>query len=126
MLKELVVTCMSHMAPQTRPSGPHWPVDEAWKRGVKADMKKAGISKAEMARRIKCDPAALTVLFRAETKESRLVPQIHRELGRPPPTTVTSQDEVLRRINNRWPSLTAEQRALVDGLVEQLMANSRR
>jgi hypothetical protein len=113
------------MAPQSRPSGQSWPVDAAWKRDTKRDMKAAGISPAEMARRLGCDPSAMTVLFRAETKQSRLVPGIHRELGRPPPSTVTTSDEVLRRINNRWPSLTAEQRALVDSLVEQLATNAR-
>lgn len=88
-------------------------------------MRKAGISSSEMARRIGCTPSALTVLWRAETRESRLVPLIHRELGRPAPTTVTATDEILRRINSRWPSLNKEQRALVDALVEQL-ANGRR
>lgn len=88
-------------------------------------MEKAGISPAEMARRIKCKDSALTVLWRPETKQSRLVPAIHRELGRPPPSTVTAHDEILRRINARWPSLSSEQRALVDNLVEQLM-NGRR
>lgn len=57
--------------------------------------------------------------------ESRLVPAIHRELGRPPPSTVTSHDEVLRRINGRLSSLTTEQRSLVDQLVEQLIAGKR-
>lgn len=113
------------MSRQTRPSGPSWPVDEAWKQGVRADMRKAGIGPSELARRIGCSPSALTVLWRPGTKESRLVPLIHRELGKPAPSTVTSQDEILRRINSRWSSLTKEQRALVDGLVEQLVSSRR-
>lgn len=126
MLKDLVVSFAASMAPQSRPKGPNWPVDEAWKKGVRADMKKAGISSAEMARRLGCDPSAISVLWQTKTKQSRLVPGIHRELGRPPPTTVAAQDELLRRINNRWPSLTKEQRALVDDLVEQLIVGGRR
>lgn len=116
----------AQMPRQSRPSGPPYPVDEAWKRGVQADMKRAGISSAEMARRIKCSPGALTVLWRPRTRVSRLVPAIHRELGRPAPTTVTSHDEILRRINARWASLTEEQRAIVDALVEQLVGNRHR
>ncbi|MCA1833070.1 MAG: hypothetical protein LC750_10175 [Actinobacteria bacterium] len=88
-------------------------------------MAKAGISPAEMARRIGCTPGALTVLWRTETRESRLVPGIHRELGRPAPSTVSSADEVLRRINARWSLLSPEQRVLVDDLVEQLAGNRR-
>lgn len=69
-------------------------------------MKRAGISQAELARRIQCKDSALTVMFRPRTKQSRLVPAIHRELGRPAPSTITAHDEVLRRINTRWPSLS--------------------
>ena len=88
-------------------------------------MDKAGITPAEMARRIGCQGSALTVLFRPETKQSRLVPLIHRELGRPPPSTVTASDEVLRRINARWPSLSTEQRSIIDALVDQLSNGKR-
>jgi hypothetical protein len=101
-----------------------WPVDETWKASVRADMQRAGISQAEMARKIGCKQSALTVLFRAETKQSRLVPLIHRELGRPAPSTVAAHDEVLRRINRQWPSLSKEARALIDNLVTQLAAGS--
>lgn len=113
------------MSLQTRPGGPAWPVDDEWKRETKSDMRKAGITPAELARRIGCTESALTVLFRPETKQSRLVPKIHRELGRPPPSTITATDEILRRINSRWPSLTRDQRVLVDNLVEQLMNTKR-
>jgi len=113
------------MPRQSRPSGPSWPVDDAWKRGVQADMRKEGISSAEMSRRIGCTPGALTVLWRPETRESRLVPAIHRELGRPPPAMAITADEILRRINARWPSLSKEQRTLVDQLVDQLIASRR-
>lgn len=116
----------AQMPPQTRPSGTAWPVDDAWRHKVKAEMKRAGIGMAEMARRIGCDPSALTVAFRSGTKTSRLREAIHRELGWLPPSMETSNDEILRRINHRWPSLTEEQRALVDKLVEQLLAGARR
>lgn len=120
------LTACQPMPPQSRPSGPYWPVDAGWKRSVRAEMKRLGISNAEMARRIGCQGSALTVIFRPETRQSRLVPLIHRELGRPPPSAVTASDEVLRRINNRWPDLTVEQRALVDSLVDQLVSGSKR
>ena len=101
-----------------------WPVDDVWKATVRADMQRTGVSQAEMARRIGCKQSALTVLFRPETKQSRLVPLIHRELGRPAPSTVAAPDEVLRRINRLWSSLSKEARVLIDNLVVQLATGS--
>lgn len=119
-----VLTSWPDMARQTRPSGPSWPVDDAWKRGVLAEMAEAGISRSEMARRVGCKPSALTVLFGPETIQSRLVPAIHRELSRPAPSIVTASDEVLRRINRKWPSLSKEQRTLIDQMIDQLVATT--
>jgi hypothetical protein len=90
-------------------------------------MARDGISLAELARKIGCGASALTVLFRTQTKQSRLVPAIHKELGRPPPSpvtapsTITASDEVLRKINRYWPLLSKEQRDLVNRIVEQLV-----
>lgn len=88
-------------------------------------MKEAGISQAEMARRIPCKPSALSKLWLPQTRMSRLVPAIHRELGRPAPAMAITADEILRRINARWPSLSKEARILVDQLVDQLIAGRR-
>lgn len=104
------------------PTGPYWPVDDRWKRDVKAEMKRAGISLSELSRRVGCNPSSLTVLFRPGTRQSRLVPAIHRELGRLPPSIVTTSDELLRRISNRWAALTREQRALIDTMIDQLLS----
>lgn len=108
------------MAKQRRPRGQGWPVDKEWKRRVLLAMAEQGIGRTELARRISCTPGAITVLFREITGYSKLVPAIHRELGWPPPSITTAPDELLRRINSRWPSLSTEQRALVDSLVAEL------
>lgn len=110
----------AEMTRQTRTRGQNWPVDKEWKRRVLLAMDEQGISRTEMARRTGCTPGAITVLFRPVTGESKLVPAIHRELGWPPPTTTTASDEVLRRINAKWATLSKEQRDLVDNLVDQL------
>jgi hypothetical protein len=108
---------------QTRTRGPGWPISEAWKRRVKADMKARGITKAELARRIPCAEGSLTVLFRPKTRQSRLVPAIHQVLHWLRPTTVSSSDELWQRIDEMWPLLTREERELVLSLVDKLAAN---
>jgi hypothetical protein len=114
---------LAAMRKQTRTRGPGWPISNAWKRETQAEMKRQGITPADMARRIKCAPPALNTLFQKRTMQSRLVPAIHKVLGRPAPSTVVPFDERLRRLVDRWWMLTKDQRLLVLGLVEQMVAN---
>jgi AAA15 family ATPase/GTPase len=50
---------------------------------------------------------SLTFLFKPETKQSRLVPAIHKALGLPTPTTtrVDEGDELHERLERIWPDL---------------------
>ena len=66
-----------------------WTVDKAWKDDVRALMKRNEISQADLARTLGVSPASLTFLFKPDTKQSRLVPAIHKALGLPTPAITT-------------------------------------
>jgi transcriptional regulator with XRE-family HTH domain len=92
-----------------------WTVDEAWRDDVRALMKRKGISQADIARAAGVKPSAITNLFKPETKQSRIVPAVHRVLGLPPPNTtaVSERDEVRQRLDKIWRELTPAQRELL-------------
>ncbi len=46
-----------------------------------------GIKRGQLAKLIGRDPSSITVVFRADTVQSRLVPEIHKALGMPAPAT---------------------------------------
>lgn len=101
------------MVRQKRPRGPLWTVDDDWKRDVLAAMVSKGISRADLARRIGVAPAAMTVLFRPTTKQSRLVPAIHRELGMVETTSAVSaieRDDAFKRLQRIWKALSEKER----------------
>jgi transcriptional regulator with XRE-family HTH domain len=99
-----------------------WTVDKAWKDDVRALMKRQGISQADLARTLRVSPASLTFLFKPETKQSRLVPAIHKALGLPMPTItrVDEGDELLERFEGIWRDLTPEQRELLLAVAAQM------
>jgi hypothetical protein len=103
---------------QRRPFADFWPVDEQWKRRLQCEMKRRALSRGALAGKIKCDPSAITVLFRSRTKQSRLVVAIHRELGWLPPMTVPLGDSRLYRLIQSWPTLTVQQRDVLGQLAE--------
>jgi hypothetical protein len=89
--------------------------DKAWKDDVRAWMKRQSISQADLARTLKVSPGSLTLLFKPDTKQSRLVPAIHRALGLTTPTTtrVDERDELRQRLEVIWRDLTQEQREIL-------------
>lgn len=99
-----------------------WTVDESWKRDVRALMERKGISQADLARAAGVMPSAITLLFKAETIQSRLVPAIHKALGLPAPTitAVSERDEARARLDKIWRELTTEQRELLLSLGAQM------
>ncbi len=100
-----------------------WTVDKAWKDDIRAVMKRQGISQADLARTLKVSPGSLTLLFKPETKQSRLVPAIHRALGLSTPTTtrVDESDELRRRFDDVWRDLTPAQRELLLSVAAEMM-----
>jgi hypothetical protein len=106
------------MVRQKRPQGRMWPVDEDWKKDIQVRMTETGISRADLARLIReqgvtCTPSAITILFRKETKQSRLVPCIHKALelaNTTTPAQAITKDDAFRRLQRVWRELTGEQR----------------
>ena len=106
------------MVRQKRPTGPLWTVDDDWKKDVERRMEKQGISRADLARRIRelggqCTASAITILFRKSTKQSRLVPYVHRVLGMAEttaPVVAIAKDDAFRRLQRVWRDLTDQQR----------------
>jgi hypothetical protein len=103
------------MPRQTRPRSNYVTVDEAWKSDIKALMAQRGISQAELARRIRCAPASITLLFKPATDQSRLVPAIHKVLGLDPPSgaTISQRDDAKRRLDSIWDSLSTADREVL-------------
>lgn len=110
------------MVRQRRPTGPAFPVDKTWKDDVRAAMKRKGISSADLALKIGVTKSALTVLFRPETKQTRLKPAIHRELGlvAPDNSPAIERDEAFSRLMRAWPSLSEDERHIVLATTEAL------
>lgn len=110
-----VLPSLTDMVRQRRPTGPAWTVDESWKRDVKAALKRAGISQADLATKIGVTPSAITIIFRPETKQTRLKPAIHKVLGFMTPTSepAVEKDDAIARLLRIWPKLTEQQRELL-------------
>jgi ribosome-binding protein aMBF1 (putative translation factor) len=101
----------SKMPGQRRPKGVMWVVSPTWKREVQDAMASKGISRAELSRLINVSDAAITILFRPSTKQSRLVPAINRALGLTPPTQSSGEaDGQLTELHEIWPDLDDEAR----------------
>jgi lambda repressor-like predicted transcriptional regulator len=100
------------MPRQRRPTGPAWTVDDTWKDDVRVAMRKKGISRADLARQLGVSPSAITVLFRPETKQTRLKPGIHRILGfvAPESSPAIARDELYVRMMSVWSHLSDAER----------------
>lgn len=100
-----------------------WTVDKAWKDDIRAVMERQGVSQADLARTLKVSPGSLTLLFKPETKQSRLVPAIHRALDLALPTTtrVDERDELRHRLDDIWRDLTPAQREILVSVAGQMI-----
>jgi hypothetical protein len=110
------------MSTAKRQRAPYYQVDDAWKAAILALMEKAGINQAELARRIRCSPGALTLLFKPYTIQSGLVPRIHDVLGLEPPprsTVISELDDAKRRLDRIWAELSDKERQLLLSVASQ-------
>lgn len=117
-----VLSLRANMARQRRPRDGYLPVDEPWKQAVLALLEKRGISRAGLARMIGASPSSITLLFKPETDQSRLVRSVHKvlDLGPPPEAaTITERDDAKRRLDRIWADLTVDDRKMLLEVAER-------
>src|SRR4051794_14050036 len=90
---------------QSRPHGQWFPISSEWKADIDERLHAKGWTRAELARRLKCEASAVTNLFRPNTHLSRLVRNIHQLLDLPPPLPLARFNESLYQIAIAWPIL---------------------
>lgn len=90
--------------------GQAYPIDNEWRRRVVERLAEMKIKRAELCRRAKISPAALSEALSAESNQTTLAPAIHRALGWDPPRPIllSNDTEEIIRIVGR---LDAEGRA---------------
>jgi transcriptional regulator with XRE-family HTH domain len=106
------------MANQRRPAGPYWPTPPKWKTWITRVMVEKGVTQADLHRATGASTTAISDLFKDKTKQSRLVPKIHKALGLDPPTAPApkeneERDELLRELIDAWAQLVDEDRDLL-------------
>lgn len=65
---------------------PFFPITSVWQEEIRRRLIARSWSQAELARRIGASPAAIVLIFKGTTIQSRLVPEIHRVLELDPPS----------------------------------------
>ena len=92
-------------------------------------MEEIGMSQADLARTIGVSDATTTDLFKEENKSSRVVPEVHAAIGWPPPPPPESVngelDDLRSEILAAWPSLSADERQAVVGVVRAVRKRDR-
>lgn len=110
------------MPRQRRPHDPYSPVDSVWQADIKALLEKRKISQAELARRIGASPGSITLLFKPDTVQSRLVRAVHKVLGLDPPpdaASISERDDARRRLLRIWDDFSVEDRAALLAVAER-------
>jgi len=110
------------MATQRRPVGTFRIATVEWKRKVRAEIERQGVSRAELARLIKSSSAAVTLLLGREDEDpvessSKLVPKINNAL-RIAERSDEISDPHLRSIASKWGRLTEEERQVIHDAVD--------
>lgn len=76
-----------------------WPIDEAWKQRVLAELASRQWSQSDLARLVKSSQAAISLVLASGTDSSKLVPDIHRVFGWEPPRSASAPRTELQQ---RW------------------------
>lgn len=90
--------------------GSAWPITTEWRTVVLARIAELGISQNELARRAHVSKAALSQALNEDSRQTTVMPELHRALGLPPPVgpLLSQDDDELLRLGR---SLTREDRA---------------
>jgi hypothetical protein len=80
------------------PKPPSYPVSDAWRLEIEAAMRARGWTKTDLANAVGSSRPAISIVLNPKTKNSRLVPDIHRALGLPPPRDPAPRSE----LQHRW------------------------
>jgi hypothetical protein len=67
-----------------------YPIGPAWKAEIRRLLAESGLNQAELARRIKCSPAAVVLVLGPDSRASTLVAAIHRVFGLVAPAHTTT------------------------------------
>jgi transcriptional regulator with XRE-family HTH domain len=85
--------------------GSAYPITKEWRTAVVAGFKAKGLSQNQFADLAKVSKASLSEALNPESKQSTLVPAIHKALGWPPPMplVLTPEKHTLLAIYDRIP-----------------------
>jgi hypothetical protein len=77
------------MQMDARKIGPAFPIDDGWKRSVRAEMDLREWSLTDLADKVGARPPSVHYMLSSKAKASALVPRIHDLFGWPAPTIPT-------------------------------------
>lgn len=92
-------------------------------------MEEKGITQADLHRATGASTTAISDVFKEKTKQSRLVPRIHRALGLDPPQPPApgngeERDVLLRELVDAWADLPDEDREILMSFVRRAKART--
>jgi lambda repressor-like predicted transcriptional regulator len=108
---------------QVHPIGERFTVDDEWKKDVRAEIERRGMSQADLAHQIDVTPATITNLLKPGRSQSRIVARIHKAFSWTDPSTTSvavAKSGVHRRIDRGLQLLDERDLETIAALVESL------
>jgi transcriptional regulator with XRE-family HTH domain len=106
----------------SRPEGSAYPITRQWQEAIRARMAELDWSQYDLAKAVGCSQPAIAWLMRPQTKQSALVPKIHKALGltKPVPPATGSVDPARAELDDMLEQLTDEELAHIVSTVRLL------
>jgi transcriptional regulator with XRE-family HTH domain len=98
-----------------RPTGTYTPISRIWQDRVRSELKRRGWNQGDLASRLKCSGAAISLLLAEGARSSRMVDQINLVLDIAAPTY---DDDIDQRSHLALKRLRKQNRALYDKIIE--------